>query len=239
MSQLTAPTSVIGAPVDLRSREELIQDYEALALSIARRRCHRVNEREDVEQVARMALIKAADRFDPYKGVSFATFAWSTIEGEIKRYFRDCSSSVHVNRALRESSLRVSVVADELTNTLGRAPTIQELAEDAGLSVERVIEALELLRTSRPMSLDGMHGEEEEGFEISVVDHEMDVADDRGFLLGLTKHLSARERRILALRFFEQRSQLEIGNELGISQMHVSRLLNRSLTKLRELARSQ
>lgn len=232
---------LVGAPAvapcpDRRSRDELIAEFRGLALSIAHRRCRRLIEREDVEQVATVGLINAADRFDPEMGVSFATFAWSTIEGEIKRFFRDHSSSLRVTRSLRESSLRVSSVVEDLTQSLGRSPSVEEVAEDAGLCVETVIESLELLRTNRPLSLDGMRSNEGDAFEVPQYDAAMDVADDRQLLLSYTRRLPVREQQILALRFFEQRSQAEIGARLGISQMHVSRLLNKSLTTLRELA---
>jgi len=241
MSQLAIPTQNTSTEIastqnDVSTRDELIERYQGLALSIARRRCHRLNDREDVEQVAMMALIKAADRFDPDRGVTFSTFAWSTIEGEVKRYFRDHSSAIHVNRALRERSLRVATAVDELTNTLGRSPTMVEVAESEGMSVESVIEAHEVLRTYQPMSIDGTRFEDDEPFEIAVDDDQLISADDRGLLMSLTKHLTKRERVILSLRFYEQRSQAEIGAMLGLSQMHVSRLLDKSLATLRKLA---
>jgi RNA polymerase sigma-B factor len=218
------------------TRDELVARYKGLAHSIARRRCHRKSEQEDVDQVAMMALVKAADRFDVERNVSFTTFAWSTIEGEVKRYFRDHSSPIHVTRSLRECGLRVSAVADDLTNSLGRTPTMAEIAESAGLSVERVIEAYELMRSLRPLSIDSA-GPDDETIEIAAMDNAEEASDDRNVLLQLTSHLPQRERTILALRFFEQRSQAEIGEMLGLSQMHVSRLLNKSLVTLRELSR--
>lgn len=163
MSQISIDSSADSAATptlchDSRSRDELIEAYRGLALSIARRRCHRMNEREDLQQVALMASINAADRFDPSREVSFSTFAWATIEGEIKRFFRDFSSPIHINRSLRERSLLVSSTVDQLTNQFGRSPTMEELAEHAGISIEAVVESFEVLRNHRPASLDGMWG---------------------------------------------------------------------------------
>ncbi len=217
---------------DREARDRLVAELMPLVQSLARRYAGRGEPVEDLVQVGAIGLIKAIDRFDLDRGVELSTYAVPTIIGEMKRHFRDRSWSVHVPRKLKELSLRVSHVVDDLSTDLGRSPTVTEIAAAAGAEEEDVIEALETARAHTAMSLSApvdasgeltfvdLLGEEELGYE----------ALDRGSVVrtGLDA-LDERERRIIVLRFLHNRTQSEIAADLGISQMHVSRLLRRAL----------
>jgi RNA polymerase sigma-B factor len=223
--------------VDRRGRDQLILDHQNLARSIARRLSHRIAEREDIEQIAMVGLVKAADRFNPYLGIKFSTYAWQTIDGEIKRYFRDHTWSVHVNRSLHERSVRVTASIDELTRQLQRSPTYAEIADDVECSIEEVVEVIELQRNGRPISVDaGDHFDEDSTLELGSADPQIDSADDRNLLATLARRLPPRQRDVVRLRFVEELSQAEIAQRLGCSQMHISRLLTKSLATMREAA---
>jgi RNA polymerase sigma-B factor len=219
-------------------RNTLVELNLALVRFAASRFRTRSEPMEDIVQVGTIGLIKAIDRFDVERGLEFPTFALPTVIGEIKRFFRDTSWAVHVPRRLQELRLDLAKASDELSFTLGREPTAAELAERLGMSEEEVREGLVAAASYSACSLDAQSdeedgegsiadrlGEEDTGLE-HVVDHET--------LKPLIAALPERDRRILSLRFGAEMTQSEIGAELGISQMHVSRLLSRILARLRE-----
>jgi RNA polymerase sigma-B factor len=220
---------------DRQAREELVERMLPLAHSLARRYANKGEPLDDLEQVASVGLLKAIDRFDLDRDVKFATFAVPTIAGEIKRHFRDRGWMLRVPRDLQELNARLTRTREALTRDLGRSPSVAELAAGAGAGVERVVEALSAGDTYRMMSLDEPQadgfgaldalGEPDEGFERT----EQRLMLRRGF-----DELAPREREILRLRFFEGLTQREIADEVGISQMHVSRLIRRSVDSLRD-----
>lgn len=223
---------------DPSARHLLFERHQGLAIHLARRMGRR-SDREDLAQVAAIGLVKAIDRFDTSVGVAFTTYASRTIIGEIKRHFRDHSWSVRVPRGLKESALRVRKASAELEQELGRAPSVEELARRCDLEADEVIEALQATDALSATSLDAPLSDEEDARSpasfLGDVDPEMEVAEGWQFILPALEKLPERERRILALRFFEDMTQSEIAEEVGISQMHVSRLLRRSLEQLRQL----
>lgn len=208
-------------------------DHIGLAMTVA----HRVGRRdEDVEQVALLGLVKAAQRFDPERGVSFGTYAWATVEGEVKRYFRDSTWSQRVDRSLQERSLAVKAVVEMLTADLGRAPTPSEIADQVGCTPEEALEALDLRSRCRTVGFSAVDGGADMSCERALgVEGGFDIIDDRSELARALRYLRPRERVIVWLRFGEELSQAEIGERLGLSQMHVSRLLEKSLRQLREM----
>jgi len=219
-----------------RSRElrnELVEANLGLGAHIAQRYSTRGID-EDVRQVAFLALVKAVERFDPTRGVPFSAFAGRTIEGEIKRYFRDSSWTLRVPRAVQERSLGVARLSEQLAQRLGRSPSVSELADYLHVSNDEVIEAIAAGSAARPQSIDVA----EDGHVPSALGSEDDA------LIGVLDHvlverlmaiLPEREREIIRLRYFEQMSQTAIAEVIGISQMHVSRLLRRSLDALNVL----
>jgi RNA polymerase sigma-B factor len=224
---------------DLQAREELIERYMSLVRSLARRYSYRGEQLDDLVQIGAIGLIKAIDRFDLDRGVELTTYATPNIIGEIKRHFRDKGWSVRVPRGLQELNVQISKLIEQQTVQLGRSPTIPELAEAAGVEEEAVLEALESGRAYSSVSLSAGGGSDEEG-EVDPLDslgteeHEYEVSEDRAVLAPGFKVLDQRERRILHLRFFRGMTQSQIAEQIGISQMHVSRLIRRSLEKIRE-----
>jgi RNA polymerase sigma-B factor len=203
---------------------------------LARRYRGRGELLEDLEQVARLGLVKAVDRYDPARG-SFTAYAVITITGEIKRHFRDRTWGVHVPRHMQDLGLEISHATTQLTGMLARTPTVAELAERLEVTREAVLAAMESTAGYTPASLNapaaGGDGTEF-GDLLGDTDPELESVDDKLTVAGLLLRLPARERRMLALRFYGNRTQAEIAAELGISQMHVSRLLSRALDWLRE-----
>ncbi|GAB7182094.1 RNA polymerase sigma factor SigF [Kitasatospora sp. Ki12] len=193
---------------------------------------------EDIVQVGTIGLIKAIDRFDPERGVEFPTFAMPTVVGEIKRFFRDTSWSVRVPRRLQELRLALTKAGDELSQRLDRSPTVAELATCLGVSEEDVVEGLAVGNAYTASSLDSGSGEEDSdgplADRLGYEDLALEGVEYRESLKPLLAKLPPRERRIIMLRFFGNLTQSQIGEEIGISQMHVSRLLTRTLTQLRE-----
>ncbi|MFJ4666622.1 RNA polymerase sigma factor SigF [Kitasatospora purpeofusca] len=193
---------------------------------------------EDIVQVGTIGLIKAIDRFDPERGVEFPTFAMPTVVGEIKRFFRDTSWSVRVPRRLQELRLALTKAGDELAQRLDRSPTVAELAACLGVSEEDVVEGLAVGNAYTASSLDSSPSDEDgEGplaDRLGYEDLALEGVEYRESLKPLLAKLPPRERRIIMLRFFGNLTQSQIGEEIGISQMHVSRLLTRTLTQLRE-----
>jgi RNA polymerase sigma-B factor len=224
---------------DLQAREKLIEQYMSLVRSLARRYSYRGEQLEDLVQIGAIGLIKAIDRFDLERGVELTTYATPNIIGEIKRHFRDKGWSVRVPRGLQELNVQLSRLVEQLTVQLGRSPTIPELAKAAGVEEEEVLEALESGRayTSLSLSVGGGGGDDDDLDPLESLgteEHQYEVSEDRAVLAPGFKVLDERERRILQLRFFEGLTQSQIAQQIGISQMHVSRLIRRSLEKIRE-----
>ena len=220
-------------------RDALLEEHLGLATHLARRFNHRGISEDDLVQVARIGLLHAIDRFDPERGVEFSTFATPTILGELKRHFRDRGWAIRIPRRLQELNLRLTTVADELTHKLGRSPTIAELASAVHSSDEEVLEALDAARSYRarplgrtPSDDDGSNGSEDPG--LSADDLALLRAEDRIVVDRLLDVVAPRERLMLHMRFYEEMTQQEIAERLGISQMQVSRLLNRVLSHLRD-----
>ena len=225
---------------DTTLRDELVAAHIGLAEYLARRFANRGEPLDDLVQVASLGLLKAVDRFDPERGVEFSTYATHTIVGELKRHFRDKGWAVRAPRRMQELYLRVGKVVATLGQELGRSPTIAELAAEVQVTEEDVLEALEAGQAYRFTSLDAPAGGEGEndtlGSRLGTDDPDMDGAERRATLSPLLARLAPREQLILHLRFFEGLTQSEIASRLGISQMHVSRLLARSVAQLRSEA---
>ncbi len=219
---------------DTAAREQAVVEMMPLVHALARRYGGRGEPLEDLVQVGTVGLIKAVDRFDVDRGVEFSSYAVPTIVGEIRRHFRDRAWAMHVPRRLKELGVRLSRILDELTTELGRSPTIQELAQATGAEEEEVIDALDSANAYSTRSLSAPFeegdsladrlGEEEAGYE--------EVEQDSLLAIGL-EGLDERERQIVELRFFDELTQSQIAAQIGISQMHVSRLLRRSLAVMR------
>jgi RNA polymerase sigma-B factor len=219
---------------DEQIRHELIEAHLGLAGHLARRFAGRGEPHDDLLQVGSMALVKAVDRFDPSRGVEFSTFATRTILGELKRHFRDKGWFVRAPRRVQELYLQIGQVIATLTQDLGRSPTIREAAEAAGATEEDVIEALEAGQAYRSSSIDAVGPDGESlADRIGGDDDAFEDADNRAFLAPALAQLPGRERVILQMRFVDGLTQTEIAQRVGISQMHVSRLINRSLSILR------
>ncbi|GAB3650695.1 RNA polymerase sigma factor SigF [Streptomyces sparsus] len=219
-------------------RNTLVELNLALVKFAAARFRSRSEPMEDIVQVGTIGLIKAIDRFEPDREVEFPTFAMPTIVGEIKRFFRDTSWSVRVPRRLQELRLDLAKAGDELAQQLDRAPTVAELAERLGITREEVVEGMTASNAYTASSLDAQPEEDEsEGALADRIGYEDDGLEGIEYIESLKPLIAAlpqRDRHILSLRFVANMTQSEIGEELGISQMHVSRLLSRTLTKLRK-----
>lgn len=215
-------------------RNELVQEYMGLAEAMAHRYSHRGEPIEDLSQVAMVGLLKAVERFEPARGVRFASFATPTILGELKRHFRDRGWAVRVPRAIQEVHLRLRQTAATLHQELGRSPSTAELAERLEISEEDVLEAMEAGTLYRLASLDAPApgGDADTTSSVGALDPELTGVDNRLAVARLLARLPERERRIVELRFFAGLTQAEIADQVGISQMHVSRLLTRSLGAL-------
>ena len=226
---------------DQRAREELLERYLPLARRLAARYRHTQEPTEDLAQVASAGLVAAIERFDPERGTAFSSFAVPTILGELKRYFRDHGWFVHVPRDLQERVAEVNKGTDRLLRKLGRSPSVSELAEELGLEPEDVLEGMEAAHAYGAISLDSgqetsegdslqlvdMIGEEERGYE--VVEYGASIQE----VLG---RMPERTRVVLHLRFVEDMTQAQIAERVGVSQMHVSRIIRGALAELREAA---
>jgi RNA polymerase sigma-B factor len=223
---------------DLQAREKLIEQYMGLVRSLARRYSYRGEQLEDLVQIGAIGLIKAIDRFDINRGVELTTYATPNIIGEIKRHFRDKGWAVRVPRGLQELNVQLSKLMDQLTVQLGRSPTIPELAKAAGVEEEQVLEASESGRAYTSLSLSVGGGGDDDDLDplesLGTEEHQYEVSEDRAVLAPGFKALDPRERMILQLRFFDGLTQSQIAQQVGISQMHVSRLIRRSLEKIRD-----
>ena len=214
---------------------ELVEAHLGLAHQLARRFTNRGESYDDLVQVASIALIKSVERFDPDMGVGFSTFATSTIMGELKRHFRDKGWAIRAPRRLQELYLELGPVIESLSQELGRAPTVSELARATGTSEEAVLEAMEAGQRYRTASVDAPDRNEGTiASRLGELDSGITGTEDRMVLALSIAGLPDRERTILKLRFVDGLTQSQIATEIGVSQMHVSRLLTSSLAKLRE-----
>lgn len=223
---------------DPSAREQLVKMHYPLAEYLARGFRGRGEPVDDLIQVASIGLIKAIDRFEPERGVKFSTYATATIVGEIKRHFRDKGWALRVPRRLQEIAMQVSRVLSDLSQDLGRSPNVKEIAEAAGLSQEEVLEGMDAAYAYSAVSLDAPSGDDEAGpsalRKLGAEDESIVLLEGWASVTPALHTLPSRERRILYLRFFRGLTQTQIAAELGISQMHVSRLLSRTLRTLRE-----
>ena len=219
------------------AREELVHLHLALVQHCARRFRNRGEPYEDLVQVGTIGLLKSIDRFDCARNVEFSTYATPTIIGEIKRHFRDKGWAIRVPRRLQELRMQIGTATAELTQALGRSPTPRELAQRVGCSVEEIVEGLESNNAYATLSLDA--GDEHDDSATRLLDalgsddENLEHVEVRESIKPLLDALEPREKRILLLRFFKNMTQSQIAEEIGVSQMHVSRLLTRTLAQLR------
>jgi RNA polymerase sigma-B factor len=222
---------------DRRLRNQLVEANRDLATRAARRFANRGEPLDDLVQVAMVGLLKSVERFDPARGLAFSSFAMPTITGEIKRHFRDRTWSIRVPRRTQETRLALAPVSERLQQDLGRPPTVPELAEALNVTTDDVIQALEAGSAYRPTSISAPVSDSDGGgreLESTLGSDPTERMNDNLALAQLMERLPERERTILRLRFFEDLTQSEIAARLDISQMHVSRLLRRTLLELRE-----
>lgn len=219
-------------------RERLVSAHFGLATSLAARFGSRNESPDDLHQAALLGLVHAIDRFDPDRGVQFTTFAWATISGELKRHFRDRTWGVRVPRRLQELYLSTSEATDTLTHDLKRSPTVAEVAERVGCSEEDVLEAMEARQAYRLGSIDASSGgdDADTGMQLPEAESGFRQVEQRAVLDSLLDRLPERDRQIIRMRFTEELTQAEIATKIGVSQMHVSRLLSASLQRLRAYA---
>jgi RNA polymerase sigma-B factor len=219
------------------ARDELVHLHLPLVEHCARRFRSRGEPFEDLVQVGTIGLLKSIDRFDLERAVEFSTYATPTIIGEIKRYFRDKGWAIRVPRRLQELRMQIGAATAELNQSLGRSPTPRELAGAIGCSVEEIIEGIESSNAYSTLSLDATDDSEDGGGSMldamGVMDENLEHVEIRESLKPLLDALEPREKKILLLRFFKNRTQTQIAEEIGVSQMHVSRLLTRTLDQLR------
>ncbi len=238
MSLLTLMADLPAGPDRERVRARLIELYIPLAEYLARRFRNRGEPLDDLVQVANLGLIKSVDGYDAGRGAAFTSYAIPMIVGELKRHFRDKGWDVRVPRRLQELRMELTKVSGELAQELGRSPTVADLATRLGASEEEVIEGLDCGQAYRALSLDAPVGGE--GIDAGLVDllgdvdHDLENVENREALRPLVAQLPEREQKIIAMRFFGNLTQSQIADQLGISQMHVSRLLAQSLRTLRE-----
>lgn len=224
---------------DPAAREALVERFLPLARQLARRYQRAGEPLDDLIQVGSLGLLKAIERFDPGRETAFSSFAVPTILGELKRHFRDKGWSIRVPRDLQELAVKVDRVGEDMSRELGRAPTTVEMAERLRVTPEQVLEAREAAGAYRAVSLDRPRNDDEEGELVDAFgaeDHGYAVAEDAATVQRLMRVLTEREREVLRLRFEEDLTQSEIGIRVGVSQMHVSRLIRQSVARLRETA---
>lgn len=227
----------VDSPDFRERRDRIVQRCLPLADHIARRFDGRGEARDDLVQVARLGLVNAVIRYDVDTGSDFVSFAVPTIMGEVRRYFRDNSWSVKVPRRLKELHLRLGAATSELSQRLGRAPTASELAAELEMNRDEVIEGLVAGSSYTTLSIDSGGGGEDApaiADTLGGVDVSLDQIENREALRPLLAALPERDRTVLMLRFFEGLTQTQIAERVGVSQMHVSRLLAKSLARLRD-----
>ena len=223
---------------DRKLRNRLIELHRPLATYLARRYANRGEPFDDLLQVAFVGMLKAVERFDTERGLEFSTFATATIDGELKRHFRDKTWSVRVPRRAQELHLRLAPTIGELSQRLGRAPRVPEIARELGASDDEILEAMEVGGAYRSASLDVPGGEGRDSAALAerlgAPDHHLELLEHRVVIEQALATLPEREQTIIRLRFFEDKTQTQIAEEVGVSQMHVSRLLARTLAGLRK-----
>jgi RNA polymerase sigma-B factor len=221
---------------DQDAREQLVQRFLPLARQLARRYQRGGEALDDLIQVASLGLLKAIDRFDPARTTAFSSFAVPTILGELKRHFRDKGWSVRVPRDLQELAVKLEPTTEALSREIGRVPTTAELAERLGVTAEQLLEAREAASAYRAVSLDRPREDDDEGDGIGaafgVEDSGFSEAEDAATVEHLMRALTDREREVLRLRFAEDLTQAEIGTRIGVSQMHVSRIIRQAIAQL-------
>ena len=218
---------------DRALRNRLVEQNIDLAYNLARRFANRSEALDDLQQVAVLGMLKAVERFDPDQGTPFAAFAIPTVIGELRRHFRDRGWVVRVPRRVQDLHQQMGALVTELSQKLRRLPTAAEIAELAGVLEEDVLEAMDAGNRYRPVSLDAGESRPLASTEsLGVADGELQSVEDRATLIELLDQLPPREQRVVYLRYFEDMTQSEIAREIGVSQMHVSRLLTRSLDAL-------
>jgi RNA polymerase sigma-B factor len=226
---------------DESAREALVERYLPLARRLARRYKYSGEELEDLYQVASLALLKALERFDPERGSDFASYAVPTVLGEIKRHFRDHTWAVHVPRDLQERTVKVSSAIEELGKALGRPPSSRELAERLEMDIEEIVEALGATTAYDALSLEAEPSEASEtttlGDSIGQVDPGFELVEYGAAIAGALDEMPERERVVLHLRFVEDLTQTQIAERIGVSQMQVSRLIRRAVSRLQDSAR--
>jgi RNA polymerase sigma-B factor len=224
-----------AATRDERLRDELVTEHIGLARRLAHRFANRGEPYDDLVQVGSIALIKAVDRFDPDRGVEFTTYATGTVIGELKRHFRDKGWAVRAPRRIQELYLELGHTIDALSQELGRPPTVAELADSIGVSQDAILEAIEAGQGYRSSSIDAP-GQRDETLadRLGSDDAGVAVVDERSVLAPALASLPERQQEVVRLRFIEGLTQSEIASRVGISQMHVSRLLAQSLARIRE-----
>ena len=228
-----------GRDPDVRNR--IVEAHRWLAEIVARKFSRRGEPLDDLVQVATIGILKAVERFDPAFGVAFRTFASTTAQGEVRRHYRDATWRLRVPRRLQERSLSVSAAVDRLSSSLGRSPTVDDLAADLRLDADEVVEALMVGTNYRTIPIQTAPGDSSDHPEGVASEEEISPSRDETFEQVLTttevrsalSHLPERDRRIVFLRFFEERTQSEIAEAVGVSQVHVSRLLRDAVTRLR------
>ena len=223
---------------DREARDELIARFLPLARKLARRYVQSSEPYDDQVQVASLGLVKAVERFDPDRGFAFTSFAVPTIVGELKRYFRDTGWAIHVDRGAQERARKINEARQAISARTGRPPRVDELAQYLELSEEEVLDGLQVAEAYGTVSLDAPVAGEEDASRLDSIgddDERLGLIDDQTTIFAAAKHLPQREREILYLRFGEDLTQSEIADRVGVSQMQVSRLLRRSLHRLRQL----
>jgi RNA polymerase sigma-B factor len=223
---------------DRDARDELIARFLPLARKLARRYVQSSEPYDDLVQVASLGLVKAVERFDPERGFAFTSFAVPTIVGELKRYFRDTGWAIHVDRGAQERARRINEARQAISARTGHPPRVDELAQYLELSEEEVLDGLQVAEAYGTVSLDAPVAGEDEATRLDAIgdeDQRLGRIDDQATIFAAAKHLPQREREILYLRFGEDLTQSEIAERVGVSQMQVSRLLRRSLQRLRQL----
>lgn len=225
---------------DRALRNELVEHHRSLADALARRYADRGEPLDDLVQVALLGLVKAVERFDPDKGIPFAGFAVPTVTGELRRHFRDHTWAVKVHRRAKDLHVRIPAVSDRLTAALGRTPTPSELAEEVGCTIDELIEALDAGTAYRTTSTDTVEGGMAASYALDrAAGAPAFESEDRLQLAQLLAELPERDRTIIGLRYFEDLSQSEIAERVGVSQVHVSRLLRAALGQMQSSAEDQ
>ena len=225
---------------EVRARDQLIERFLPLARKLARRYASANEPFDDLVQVASLGLVKAVERFDPARGFAFTSFAVPTIVGELKRYFRDTAWALHVDRSAQERARRIADARKEIVASRGRSPTVVELAEYLECSTEEVLDGLQVGEAYDTVSLDAPRAGDDQGMVsrldgLGDEDGRLALVDDQATIFAAAQCLPERERQILFLRFGEDLTQTEIATRVGVSQMQVSRLLRRSLQRLRDI----